>query len=482
MIDSENIDGAAPVCRCSARATQLAFQRIEASLSRRYMLGGIAAWLGLFAGFGLNSGRASAQTPDKPLLLENLRLFNGRDLRLRDDVDVLIEGNAIKALLTRGQGPREAEHIDCGGLSLIPGLIDAHWHMTIAAVPEVVALTADVNYVLLVAAREAEATLQRGFTTVRDVGGPSFALKRAIDEGVVNGPRVFPSGAMISQTSGHGDFRLLNELPRTALSTLSYAERAGMSAIADGEDQVLLRVREQLMRGASQIKILAGGGVASHYDPLDTAQFTEREMRAAVDAAQDWGTYVCAHVYTSEGIRRSVRAGVKSIEHGQLADEDTVKFMADHHVWWSLQPFLGDEDANPYTDPQRRAALLKVAEGTVNAYRWAKKHGVPIAFGTDILMAPGKTATQGKQLAKLAQFMSPLEALRVATGNNGKLLALAGERAPYGGAPLGYITPGAPADVLLVEGNPERDLSFLVDPARTLRLIVKDGRIHKRTI
>lgn len=445
------------------------------------MLGGTAAWLSLFAGFKLGSGQAHAQTPNKTLWLTNLRLFNGIDLKIRDDLDILIEGNKIRALPARGQGPEDADVVDCGGRTVIPGLIDAHWHMTLAAVPESVALTGDINYVLLLAAREAGATLERGFTTVRDVGGPSFALKRAIDEGVISGPRVFPSGAMISQTAGHGDFRLLNELPRTALSGLSYAERVGVSAIADGPDMVLQRVREQLMRGASQIKVLAGGGVASHYDPLDTNQFTEAELRAAVAAATDWGTYVCAHVYTSEGISRSIRAGIKSIEHGQLASESTVKLMADAHVWWSLQPFLADEDANPYKDPARRAAQLRVAEGTVNAFNWARKYRVPIAFGTDILMAPAKTATQGKQLAKLARFMSPLEALRVATGENGKLLALSGERSPYSG-PLGVIAPGALADLLVVDGDPEKDLSFLLDPSAALRLIVKDGKIHKRAL
>ena len=169
-------------CRCGARSTQLSFRRIEASLSRRYMLGGTAAWLSLFAGFKLGSGQAHAQTPNKTLWLTNLRLFNGIDLKIRDDLDILIEGNKIRALPARGQGPEDADVVDCGGRTVIPGLIDAHWHMTLAAVPESVALTGDINYVLLLAAREAGATLERGFTTVRDVGGPSFALKRAIDE------------------------------------------------------------------------------------------------------------------------------------------------------------------------------------------------------------------------------------------------------------------------------------------------------------
>jgi imidazolonepropionase-like amidohydrolase len=268
---------------------------------------------------------------------------------------------------------------------------------------------------------------------------------------------------------------------RRDTGTLSYAEKTGIAAIADGADMVLLRAREQLMKGASQLKIMAGGGVASPYDPLDAVQYTERELRAAVEAASDWGTYVCAHVYTSEGIKRSVRAGIKSIEHGQLADEETVKMMADAGVWWSLQPFLADDDANKYPDVARQNAQKRVAEGTVKAYEWGARYKVDIAFGTDILMNPAGTVSQGRQLAKITRFMSPLEALRMATGRNGELLALSGARSPYP-APLGVITPGAMADLLVVDGDPVTDLAFLGDPETNLRLILKGGQIVKQTL
>jgi imidazolonepropionase-like amidohydrolase len=226
---------------------------------------------------------------------------------------------------------------------------------------------------------------------------------------------------------------------------------------------------------------MAGGGVSSLYDPLDTTQYTEREMRAAVDAAEDWGTYVCAHVYTPGGIRRAVAAGVKSIEHGQLADDETVQIMAGEGVWWSIQPFLADEDANPRTDPIQRAKQLEVAEGTVRAFGLAKRHGVPLAFGTDILFNPAGTASQGRQLAKFARFMSPLEALRTATGRAGDLLALSGPRTPYDGR-LGVIAQGALADLLVVDGDPEAGLDWLDTPAESLRLIMKGGRIHRNSL
>jgi len=477
---TEKAVDAAPTarCLCGAPVTQSAFRRIEADLSRREMLGGAAATLGLFAGFGLAPGDGRAADSRRPLLLVNLRLFDGQALSLRDDVDLLIEDGRIAALVERGQGPAEAERLDCGGRAVIPGLIDAHWHATLAAVSMQTALTADIAYVHLLAAREASATLLRGFTTVRDVGGPAFALKRAIDEGVVAGPRIFPAGAMISQTGGHGDFRSLHALPRAPGDPLSYPDRVGVSALADGADEVLRRAREQLMKGASQVKIMAGGGVSSLYDPLDSIQLTETEMRAAVDAAEDWGTYVCAHVYTPAGIQRAIKAGVRSIEHGQLADEETARMMADAGVWWSIQPFLADEDANPKADPKSGAKQQAVAEGTERAFALGQRFGIPMAFGTDVLMNPAGPPTQGRQLAKLTRFMAPLEALRMATGAAGSLLRLSGERAPYTG-PLGVVAPGAPADLLVVEGDPETDLTFLAEPESGLRVIMKDGRIVK---
>ncbi|MGY6548694.1 MAG: amidohydrolase family protein [Roseinatronobacter sp.] len=468
-------------CHCGAPYTQAAFRRIEADISRRRMLGGAGAVLGMFAGFGLAPQEIRAQTPGRPLLLTNLRLFDGDVLAMQQGREILIAGGRITALPAAGTGPEDAERIDCGGRAVIPGLIDAHWHATLVGVSQIVALTQDIGFIHLMAGREASATLMRGFTTVRDVGGPAFGLKMAIDRGVVAGPRIFPSGAMISQTSGHGDFRLLSDLPRFPDTPPSNIERQGVAIIADGADMVLRATREQLMKGASQIKIMAGGGVSSLYDPLDTTQFTEREMRAAVEAAEDWGTYVCAHVYTPGGIRRAIAAGIRSIEHGQLADDETVQIMGNEGVWWSIQPFLADEDANPKTDPVQRAKQLEVAEGTVRAFELARTHQVPLVFGTDILFNPEGAASQGRQLAKFARFMSPLEALHTATGAAGRLLALSGPRAPYDGR-LGVIAEGALADLLVVDADPEAGLDWLDTPDRSLRMILKGGRVIKDTL
>lgn len=468
-------------CLCGAPETQAAMRRIEADISRRQFLGGTAAVVGMFAGFGLAPGELRAQTPGRPTVLTNLRFFDGSTLSMQTGRDIVVEGGRITGLPATGAGPKDADVIDCGGRSVTPGLIDCHWHATLVAVSQLAALTQDIGFVHLMAGREAGATLMRGFTTVRDTGGPVFGLKLAIDQGAVTGPRIFPSGAMLSQTSGHGDFRLLSSLPRMPNEPADYTERTGVAAIADGRDEVLRRTREQLMKGASQIKIMAGGGVSSLYDPLDTAQYTLDEMRAAVEAAADWGTYVCAHVYTPTGIMRCIEAGVKSIEHGQLADEATIKAMAQADAWWSIQPFLADEDANPKSDPRQQAKQLEVAEGTVRAFQMGRAEGVNMAFGTDVLFNPSGAASQGRQLAKLTRFMTPLEALRMATGEAGQLLALSGERAPYPGQ-LGVIAEGALADILVWDGDPETSLDFIGTPDTTLRLVMKGGRVFKEQL
>lgn len=466
-------------CPCHSPTAQNLFARIESGLSRRSVLKGVAASLAAPA-LGL-AHPAFAQGSPQPIVLRNVNIFDGVNGKLVQGRDVLIEGRLIKSLVAAKSKVENAREIDCGGRTLMPGMIDAHWHTVLAGVPQLVAVTADVPYVHLVAAQEAERTVLRGFTTVRDVGGPSFALKRAIDEGRIPGPRIYPSGAMISQTSGHGDFRLRAEIPSQPQRTLTPMEAAGVSLIADGEAEVLRRVREQLMLGASQIKVHGGGGVASSYDPIDALQYTEAEMKAAVAAATDWGTYVCVHTYTAEGVKRAVAAGVKSIEHGQLADEDAVKRMADAGTWWSIQPFLADEDANTYTSPQQIADQKMIAEGTVRAIELGRKHKVSLALGTDILFSPKGTTTQGRQLAKFARWLGNAGVLQLLTSGNADLCALSGKRNPYR-SKLGRIEAGAFADILVIDGNPLEKIELIGDPENAMKLVMKDGRIHKNTL
>ena len=416
-------------------------------------------------------------------LFRNVRVFDGTSPTLSPASDVLVIGNLIERIsvepieVEAGQ----AEVIDGGGRVLMPGLIDAHWHALMAATPQPVLMTADPSYLTLLAAQQAEATLMRGFTTVRDLGGPVFGLKRAIDEGVIVGPRIYPSGAMISQTSGHGDFRFGFELPRQPGGPLSYSEREGIAAIADSPDEVRLRAREQLRKGASQIKLMGGGGVSSPYNPIESTQFTEAEMRAAVEAAENWGTYVTVHAYTPRAIRQAIDAGVKVIDHGQLIDDATARLLAERDIWWSLQPLSYDAEVFARMPPVSQAKALQVFEGTARAYELARKYGIRTAWGADILFDATAAARQGDYLAMLTRWYTPAEALKMATADNGELLALSGFINPYPGR-LGVVEEGALADLLLVEGDPVQDLGLVADPERSFLVIMKDGVVHKNTL
>jgi len=397
---------------------------------------------------------------------------------------VLVRGNKIERISSTPIAvDRRADTvlIDGGGRTLMPGLIDMHWHTMFVRPTPAALMVADVGYTNLQAGAEATDTLLRGFTTIRDLGGPSFGLKLAIDEGIVAGPRIFPSGAVITITGGHGDFRQLFELPRVLGRPLSRQEALGASMVADSPDEVRVRVREQLMLGATQIKLTAGGGVASPHSPIDVSTFTEPELRAAVEAAQNWGTYVTVHAYTPETIQRAIAAGVKCIEHAHLMDEATAKLMAERGIWLSIQPFP-DEMANVFPPgSDERAKFLEVLAGMDTAYQLAKKYKLKTAFGTDVLFSQALAEQQGALLAKLVRWYTPAETLVMATGINAQLLSLSGKRNPYSGK-LGVIEGGAFADLLLVDGNPIEDIKLIADPAKNFVIIMKDGKIYKNTL
>lgn len=418
--------------------------------------------------------------PSTVVLFENVRIFDGKSTTLSAPSNVLVRGNKIERISTvsipvdrRG----DTRVVQGNGQTLMPGLIDAHWHAAMAAVALPVLMTADIGYINLVAGKAATETLMRGFTSVRDLSGPTFGLKRAIDEGIVNGPRIWPSGAMISQSGGHGDFRMPYEVPAPANAPLSRGEVLNGGVIADSPDEVRKRVREQLMLGASQIKLAAGGGVASSYDPIDVSQYSEEEFRAAVEAAENWGTYVTVHAYTPRAIQMAIRGGVKCIEHGQLMDEATAKLMAEKGVWLSSQAFLDNEFSNPQTG-EGRAKQQQVFAGTDNAYRLAKKYKLKTAWGTDILFDSKSTAKQGAILTTMARWYTPAEVLKMATSTNGELLAMSGPRNPYPGK-LGVVEEGALADLLLVDGDPIANLQLIADPQKNFVVIMKDGKIYK---
>jgi imidazolonepropionase-like amidohydrolase len=415
-------------------------------------------------------------------LFQNVRIFDGKGASLSAPSNVLVKGNIITRISTEPIAAEQGVAVISGnGRTLMPGLIDAHWHAMLIRPNPAQAIAGDVGYNNIAAAVEATDTLMRGFTTVRDVGGPVFGLKAAIDAGLIAGPRIWPSGAMITVTSGHGDFRQLSELPRTIGGMLSRMEQIGGSMVADSPDEVRVRVREQLMQGASQIKLTAGGGVSSPFSPIDVSTFTEPELRAAVEAAENWGTYVTVHAFTSTAIRRAIAAGVKCIEHGFLMDDATAKLMAEKDIWLSTQPLPEELRLGFAPGTVQRAKADEVWPGIAQVYELAKKYKIKTAWGTDVLFSQALAQKQGAILASLVRWYSPAEALAMATGTNAELLALSGKRSPYPGK-LGVVEQGALADLLLVDGNPLEIIELITDPAKNFKVIMKDGRIYKNTL
>jgi imidazolonepropionase-like amidohydrolase len=469
-----------PSCRCCAPQLRSAARRIDREISRRGFIAGIGASL-TSLGFTRSAGAQAAPPPTPPIVIENFRLFDGKSTALRDGLRLLIEGDRIKQIATGDVTPPDgARIIDCGGRVVMPGLIDAHWHTIFAALSPAALFAADIGYIFLAASAEAERTLMRGFTTVRDLGGPSFALKQAIDEGLAVGPRIYPSGAMITTTGGHGDLRPLSDLPRLPGGPMSYMERTGAANIADSADEVRLRVREQLLQGASQIKLMGGGGVASPRTTLDMFTYSEPEFRAGVEAAADRNTYVAVHAYPPAQIQRAIAAGVQCVEHGHLMDEATAALIAQKGIWLSTQPFVGEDDAPPLTG-QSRINLLQVISGTNSVYTLAKEHNIKTAFGTDLLFSSTVTQRQGIMLTHLTRWYDNAEILKMATSANGELLALSGPRNPYQGK-LGVIEEDALADLLVVDGNPVADIQLVAEPDKNFMVIMKDGKIYKDTL
>ena len=252
-------------------------------------------------------------------------------------------------------------------------------------------------------------------------------------------------------------------------------------AIADSPDEVRLRVREQLLQGASQITLTAGGGVSSPFSPLDVVTFTEPELRAAVEAAENWGTYVTVHAFTSEAIQRAIAAGVKCIEHGFLMDEATAQLIANKGVWLNLQPIPEELVQGFPVGSVQRAKADEVWSGVARTYELAKKYKIKTAWGTDVLFSRALAQRQGAILASLVHWYTAAEALIMATSTNAELLALSGKRSPYRGK-LGVVEAGALADLLLVDGNPLQNIDLVTDPAKNFLIIMKDGKIYKDTL
>jgi len=427
---------------------------------------------------------AADQAAPSQILFTNVHVFDGVNEKRTENANVLVEGNLIKQVSTAAIAAAGATVIDGGGRTLMPGLTDAHWHVLYAGLNSLDQLrTEELDYVHARAIQEAGKTLMRGFTTVRDVGGGGFGLKKALDQGIFPGPRILPSGTHIGITGGHADYTESWHAPRRFGGEMDRFEQIESFRKVAGVPDMLDAVRFNLKRGASQVKILMGGGVASTYDPLDVNEFTFEEVKAAVDVATNWGTYVTVHIYTSEGIKKAISAGVRGIEHGHLMDEEVARMMAEKGIWLGIQPFSPDmPGAEEALGPEKFKKFLEMANGFPKTMDLVKKYKIKLSFGTDLSFTPEHNGTQANALASFSKWFSNYELLKLATSNNAEYFALSGERHPYKQGPLGVIKEGAYADILLVDGNPLDDVSILGDDGKNIPLIMKDGKVYKNTI
>jgi imidazolonepropionase-like amidohydrolase len=405
------------------------------------------------------------------MLFKNANLLLDGYAELQTSYDVLVEGERIAAV-SRTQGNHtRGDVIDAGGRTLMPGLIDAHAHITgLSLSPRNTSYPA--SEVAAAAANYLHSSLMDGFTSIREAGGAEHTIARLLAEGKIDGPRLFYSGRALTQTGGGADFRTLDEINDPCGQPGPFSI---MSVIADGVDAVRKAAREELRRGASQLKVFVSGGVVFPSEAHPTIyEYSLEELRAIVEEAQARGTYVMAHVYTDQGVRRCLQAGVRSIEHANFASEETIAKMAQSGAY--LDPTFISlvqriESASETRLPQQIIENLKdtVAKGQ-QVYRWAKRYGVPIAFGTD-LWGPEAQRSQVREFEMRSELDEPSNVIRSATRVNAELLNESGT--------LGVIAPGAYADLLVVDGDPLCDLRVLTDPRRNLKLIMKGGIVYK---
>ncbi len=420
-------------------------------------------------------------------LIKNVSIFNGISDTLITGKDVVLEGNKIKTIIEAGDKEEKYDHvIDGGGGTLMPGLSDVHTHLALCQPPPVLLNLRRWDYIGAIMTNEAERYLMRGFTAVRDVGGPTLGLKQAIDDGFATGPRIFSSGMGLAQTGGHGDMRNPNAQSKYFVGEHFRFTDLGYFALADGVAEVQKACREALASQVSQIKICTGGGVTSLTDPLYSVQYTPEEVAAAVDEATRYGTYVAAHVHTDEGINVALDNGVKTIEHGLLIQEDTLKKLVDTDAWIVPQSYIVSHEANDgnptFADPIQKAKMDQARDGSTNCFKWAKQYGAKVAWGTDMFGTREAYDNTNLEFKTRAEYYSNADQLKQVTSANGELLALSNLKHPYPGAKLGVIEAGAYADLLIVDGNPIDDIMVMLDYENNFKLIMKDGVAYKNTL
>lgn len=414
---------------------------------------------------------------DRRVLITGALVFDGIGDALSGPMCVLVEGDKITQIAESIDAPVDATVINADGRTLTPGFNACHEHIMMQQ-DAMSLLLQDSRYQTAVATYTARLYLMRGFTSIRDAAGNSFGLKQAIDDGFVVGPRIFPCGPMISQSGGHADHRRF-DYPEAAGGLPDRLMANFDMAVVNGVPEVLKAVREALRMGATQIKIAVGGGTGSYADPLDAVEFLPEEIDAAVRAAADYRTYVMAHVYNVEGIRRAIENGVKSIEHANLIDEPTLQLMKDKDIWLCPQVIVYTEIPKGYTEDQANKHREAYA-GIDNMFTTAKRIGFEnIAFGSDVITDPSMIARINEEFVFRTKWFDNAEVLRQATSKSGALIGLSKRFNP---GKLGVIEEGALADILLMNGDPLEDISILTRPEETLALIMKGGQIFKNKV
>jgi imidazolonepropionase-like amidohydrolase len=407
------------------------------------------------------------------LLFRNFKLLEPEVGALQDGVELLIEGDTVKEVSEHSIKAPDADVVDCGGRTVMPGLIDSHVHVMLSEVNIRYLESVPLTLMTARAARLMLAMLNRGFTSVRDTGGADWGMKAAVDQGEIPGPRLFIAGAAIGPTGGHSDPRR-----RTDFGMRCHccdAMRFGMRQ-SDGVSEMLKSVREQMRQGADHIKLMMSGGVASPYDPLDSLQFSPAEVAAAVQEAHAFGRYVCAHAYTPEAITRAAQGGVRTIEHGNLIDEPSAKLMAEKGM------FLIANLVTYYAMRERAAEfgmtgdmLAKndlVIDGGLRSLEICKRAGVPVAYGTDLLGA--LQVEQSREFTIRSEVMAPIEIIRAATTIGARILRQEGK--------LGTLKSGAYADLIVLDGDPLKDLGLFQGEGKHLAAIMKGGKFHKNRL